>query len=79
MAHEHQTDVKPNLEAIVELLSHSSASKYPPNLVPLCAQIPADLLTPTLAYLRISEGFANPDLHLKHLSPVDQEEVVVLV
>lgn len=27
-----------------------------PNLVPLCAQIPADLLNPTQAYLKISKG-----------------------
>jgi anthranilate synthase component 1 len=54
MAYMEQSDIKPSLEAVETLLSKSKSSKYPPNLVPLCAQIPADLLTPTLAYLRIS-------------------------
>jgi anthranilate synthase component I len=54
MAYLPQSVIKPPLEVVEELLSKSKSSKYPPNLVPLCAQIPADLLTPTLAYLRIS-------------------------
>ena len=59
MAHREQSDIVPSLETVRVLLSKSSSSKHPPNLVPLCAQIPADLLTPTLAYLRIS---ADTDL-----------------
>lgn len=54
MAYIPQSEIKPSLEAVEDLLSKSKSSKYPPNLVPLSAQIPADLLTPTLAYLRIS-------------------------
>jgi anthranilate synthase component I len=54
MAHMPQSNIKPSLEAVEDLLSKSKSAKHPPNLVPLCAQISADLLTPTLAYLRIS-------------------------
>ncbi len=42
------------MENVEEILSKSRSSSHPPNLVPLCATIPADLLTPTLAYLKIS-------------------------
>ena len=54
MSHVLQPDIKPALEVVETLLSKSASAECPPNLVPLCAQIPADLLTPTLAYLRIS-------------------------
>jgi anthranilate synthase component 1 len=54
MAYIPQSEIKPSLEVVEDLLSKSKSSKYPPNLVPLSAQISADLLTPTLAYLRIS-------------------------
>ena len=37
-------------------MSKSKSSKYPPNLVPLCAQVNADLLNPTQAYLKVSNG-----------------------
>lgn len=46
--------MQPTVENVEEILSKSRSSKHPPNLVPLCATIPADLLTPTLAYLKIS-------------------------
>jgi anthranilate synthase component I len=46
--------IQPSLEKVEEVLAQSKSSSHPPNLVPLCATIPADLLTPTLAYLRIS-------------------------
>lgn len=47
--------VVPSLETARDVISHSRDSKYPPNLLPLTASIPADLLTPTLAYLKIAE------------------------
>ncbi|KAF7511963.1 hypothetical protein GJ744_003196 [Endocarpon pusillum] len=46
--------IQPTVENVEEILSKSRSSTHPPNLVPLCATIPADLLTPTLAYLKIS-------------------------
>ena len=59
MAHEEQLDVKPTLAAVEELLSKSIPSKHPPNLIPIYTQIQADLLTPTLAYLRISKKYEH--------------------
>ena len=48
-------EVKPSLPQVEDILSQSRNSPLPPNLVPLRAQIPADLLTPTAAYLKISK------------------------
>ena len=47
-------NVQPSLEAVKKILN-----KFPengPNVVPLLASLPADLVTPTVAYLKISEG-----------------------
>ena len=46
--------VQPSLEQVQEILTNIECHPRPPNLVPLCATIPADTLTPTLAYLKIS-------------------------
>ena len=51
-----QAQIQPSLEEVTSILSRSKSSQFPPNLVPLCAQIPADLFTPTQAYLKVSEG-----------------------
>lgn len=51
-----QVAIEPTLERVEDVLSHFRSSSQAPNLVPLCASIPADLLTPTLAYLRVSAG-----------------------
>ena len=56
MAYTVQAQIQPSLEEVTSILSKSRSSQYPPNLVPLCAQIPADLFTPTQAYLKVSEG-----------------------
>lgn len=46
--------IQPTLEGAKDVLAKVQNSSHPPNLVPLCATVPADLLTPTLAYLKIS-------------------------
>lgn len=46
----------PSLETAREVISKSRNSQFPPNLLPITASIPADLLTPTLAYLKIAEN-----------------------
>lgn len=51
--HEQITTV-PSFETACEVVAQSKNSKYPPNLLPITASIPADLLTPTLAYLKVS-------------------------
>ncbi|KKK19052.1 hypothetical protein P175DRAFT_0504051 [Aspergillus ochraceoroseus IBT 24754] len=47
--------IVPALETAKDVISQSRNSQYPPNLLPLTASIPADLLTPTLAYLKLAE------------------------
>ncbi|SLM35878.1 anthranilate synthase component [Lasallia pustulata] len=49
-----RVSVQPSLETVQQVLSSSKGSPKAPNLVPLCASIPADLLTPSLAYLKVS-------------------------
>jgi anthranilate synthase component 1 len=51
-----QAQISPSLEEVASIIAKSRSSKYPPNLVPLSAQISADLFTPTQAYLKVSEG-----------------------
>ncbi|QSS51085.1 anthranilate synthase component I [Histoplasma capsulatum var. duboisii H88] len=48
--------IQPTLDVVKDVLAQSKGSPYPPNLVPLVASVPADLLTPTVAYLKISEN-----------------------
>lgn len=50
-----QITVVPSLETASDVIARTRNTQYPPNLFPLTASIPADLLTPTLAYLKISE------------------------
>lgn len=45
----------PSLEAAREVILQSRNSQFPPNLLPVTASIPAELLTPTLAYLKLAE------------------------
>ncbi|GKZ21056.1 anthranilate synthase component 1 [Aspergillus brasiliensis] len=47
--------VVPSLETASEVIAQSKNAKFPPNLLPLTTSISADLLTPTLAYLKIAE------------------------
>ncbi|KAB8220713.1 ADC synthase [Aspergillus novoparasiticus] len=48
-------NVVPSLETAKDVISRSKDAKYPPNLLPLTASIPADLLTPTVAYLKVAD------------------------
>ena len=49
-----QATITPSLDTVRDILAQSKASPHPPNLVPITASVPADLLTPTLAYLKIA-------------------------
>lgn len=51
----NQVTIVPSPETAREVVTNTRNSKYAPNLLPLTASIAADLLTPTLAYLKISE------------------------
>ncbi|KZF20027.1 anthranilate synthase component 1 [Xylona heveae TC161] len=50
----YRGDIRPTVEEARDILSKTITSSKPPNLLPLCVTIPADLLTPSLAYLKIS-------------------------
>lgn len=47
-------NVEPPLDVAREVVAKSQNSQYPPNVLPLTASIPADLLSPTVAYLKIA-------------------------
>ncbi|RAO65556.1 uncharacterized protein BHQ10_001568 [Talaromyces amestolkiae] len=47
-------NVEPSLDVAREVVAKSQNSQYPPNVLPLTASIPADLITPTVAYLKIA-------------------------
>ncbi|KAK5073109.1 anthranilate synthase component 1 [Lithohypha guttulata] len=49
-------EINPSFEEVQKILLKASSGSCPPNLIPLCAQVPADLLNPTQAYLKISKG-----------------------
>jgi anthranilate synthase component 1 len=49
-----QEDLQPSLETIRDIISNSVGNTHTPNLVPIFAKIPSDLLTPSAAYLKIS-------------------------
>ncbi|KAL9101861.1 MAG: hypothetical protein Q9163_002928 [Psora crenata] len=49
-----RAEVQPSLDTIHQVLKELEGISNPPNLVPICATIPADILTPTLAYLKLS-------------------------
>ena len=46
--------IQPSLEEVENVISSLKAHPRPPNIVPICTTIPADTLTPILAYLKIS-------------------------
>lgn len=48
--------IQPDLDVVVQVLQDLQNVDVlsRPNLIPVCATIPADVLTPTLAYLKIS-------------------------
>lgn len=49
-----QITVVPSFQTAQAAINQSKDSKFPPNLLPLTTSIPADLLTPTLAYLKVA-------------------------
>ncbi|KAI9820612.1 MAG: hypothetical protein M1827_004981 [Pycnora praestabilis] len=49
-----RVSIQPSIETARDIIAKSAGSPKAPNLVPLCATIPADLLTPSSAYLKIS-------------------------
>ncbi|KAL6717438.1 anthranilate synthase component 1 [Lecanora helva] len=51
--------VQPSLSTVQDILHTYEGSPNPPNVIPICATIAADILTPTLAYLRISKSNAK--------------------
>jgi anthranilate synthase component 1 len=52
-----QLSVKPSLDEIKSLLSQTKDLANPPNLVPLCASISSEFLTPSAIYLKIAARY----------------------
>jgi len=46
--------IQPSLDDVRKVLASTSSSPNPPNLVPLCASISSEFLTPSAIYLKIS-------------------------
>ncbi|KAL2009752.1 hypothetical protein VTN00DRAFT_5559 [Thermoascus crustaceus] len=67
-----QATIVPSLETARDVLAQSKGSEFPPNLLPLSASIPADLLTPTLAYLKVA---ANSKLSFLYESAATTETI----
>ena len=63
-AYNVQTSVQPSLEDVTKLLDKSKSLPNAPNLVPLCASISSEFLTPSAIYLKIA---ANSDSKLSFL------------
>ncbi|KAL8772448.1 MAG: hypothetical protein Q9209_002399 [Squamulea sp. 1 TL-2023] len=49
-------NIEPSFETVQDILLGYQESTNPPNLVPLCATISGALLTPSAAYLKLSNG-----------------------
>jgi anthranilate synthase component 1 len=49
-----QIVVQPSLDTIREVLAAASTFPNPPNLVPVFSSIPAEFLTPSSIYLKVS-------------------------
>ena len=50
----HQISMQPSLHEISSLLEKAQSLPHPPNLVPLCASISSEFLTPSAIYLKIA-------------------------
>ncbi|OJD25800.1 anthranilate synthase component I [Blastomyces percursus] len=64
--------IQPTLEVVKDVLAQSKGAPHPPNLIPLVASVPADLLTPTVAYLKFS---ANSKLSFLYESATTMETI----
>ncbi|OJJ49180.1 hypothetical protein ASPZODRAFT_140113 [Penicilliopsis zonata CBS 506.65] len=64
--------VTPSFEVAREVVAKSRAAQFPPNVLPITASVPADLLTPTLAYLKIA---AKSDLSFLYESAATTETI----
>lgn len=50
-----QISVQPSLDDIHSLLDQTKGLEHPPNLIPVCASISSEFLTPSAIYLKIAE------------------------
>lgn len=63
MATPAKLDIRPNLEDAQKIFEQTANAPRKPTLLPICISLPADLLTPSAIYLKLSAGYAS------HLSP----------
>lgn len=75
-------DIKPSLEDARKLFdqtcqaSSTSTTSPRPTLLPICISLPADLLTPSAIYLKLSKGYASLPKHIPpSLYPVPNSSI----
>ena len=51
---EKQLKFEPSLDVVREIIEGARGNPKAPNIIPICTTIPADILTPTLAYLKLT-------------------------
>lgn len=51
-----QLDIRPPVEDAKKLFEQTREATPRPTLLPVCITLPADLLTPSAIYLKLSEG-----------------------
>jgi hypothetical protein len=85
MAAQVKLDIRPTAAEAHSLFEETSAASPKPTLLPVCITVPADLLTPSAIYLKLSNGYdlcARPQLNLNlaHTArPAGQRDSRVLV
>lgn len=68
-------DIRPSLEDARKLFDQTCQASARPTLLPLCISLPADLLTPSAIYLKLSAGCVFlPNLSLV-LRPVPNSSI----
>lgn len=59
MATPAKLDIRPNLEDARTIFEQTANAPQKPTLLPICISLPADLLTPSAIYLKLSAGYAS--------------------
>jgi anthranilate synthase component 1 len=57
MAAQAKLDIRPTAAEAHTLFEQTSAASPKPTLLPVCITVPADLLTPSAIYLKLSNGY----------------------
>lgn len=58
MAPQGKLDIRPSAAEARALYEQTKDASQKPTLLPVCITVPADLLTPSAIYLKLSNGYA---------------------